>query len=372
MIWENKTFGVEAFMRSEFARSVAKADAKAIHIAQLIKKCRIGALSYVGNFEELLEEEEEDIADVVARALAFMPIEELTIIDVMLSSRVLKLVAVLAPKLKVLTIEESCCLGPEETDDELKAAFGAMHALEQLKITGDSAQHTLMQTPSIIPVSSLRRLYTDALFTVDSCVAQGAALTHLEVDGMDVLWHDTRFLDTRLQSFPSLTHVYIHDVISPHLLQLPMDIPVDDLPNLISFKAPPGLLPKFHSLGPKLQFLDCTGTNDEQPYAAMSHPTLGPSSEDFTATNIRELVLTDCNINSVRVVPPVDKPTPHLKMMRLIYTGTVDGHSDTYTVPKMFEVRSRSLGEFYLSLHIRRSWVRCVRPERRASRWRNS
>ncbi|KAF9013599.1 hypothetical protein BDZ89DRAFT_1077039 [Hymenopellis radicata] len=338
VMWRTEPFCINAIMCTDFARSVANGKDLDVYEAGFVKKCRIGAPCYVGDFEEFLEE--GDVLNVLVFALARMRVVELTMMGVVITKRVLKLVEVVAPRLKVLKIAESCCMSAEVSDAELKAVFGAMRGLEELKITGRLSQCRLLQSPSIIPVSNIRRLYTDALFTIDSCITQRAALTHLEIDGMHVSWQDTRFLYTRLQSFPSLTHIRIHDVINTRFGQMPMEIPVrvgTDLPNLISFKAPPGLLPEFFGLGPKLEVLDSTGTNSEEPYADSSHPFLRPSGDDFTTTNIRELVVFDCNLNSAWVVPPVDKPMPNLRVMRVIYTGTADDSSNEYTVPKMFE-----------------------------------
>ncbi|KAF9021285.1 hypothetical protein BDZ89DRAFT_1071609 [Hymenopellis radicata] len=312
-------------MSTDFARSVANGKELDVYEAGFVKKCRIGAPCYVGDFEEFLEE--GDVVNVLMSALARMRVEELTMMGVVITKRVLKLVKVVAPRLKVLKIAESCCMSAA------------------VSVSGGAEDHrTVIAMPpptiTIHPLSNLRRLYTDALFTIDACIARGAALTHLEIDGMHVSWQDTRFLYTRHQSFPSLTHIRIHDVINTRFGQMPMEISVrvgTDLPNLISFKAPPGLLPEFFGLGPKLEVLDSTGTNSEEPYADSSHPFLRPSGDDFTTTNIRELVVFDCNLNSPWVVPPMDKPVPHLKVMRVIYTCTADDSSNEYTVPKLFE-----------------------------------
>ncbi|KAF9033713.1 hypothetical protein BDZ89DRAFT_1130877 [Hymenopellis radicata] len=338
VIWGSVPFCISDAMCTGFGTHVAEGKLFAVHLAGFVKKCRIGdpALCNWKFSDSFLEE--DGFGEILAAALTRMRVEELTLTDVVITKRVLKLVDVVAPRLKVLHIADSCCLSGEVSDDELRAVFGAMRGPEELKITGRSSQCCLMQSPSMIPVSNLRRLYTDSLFTIDSCIAQGAALTHLEIGGMHVSSEDASFLHTRLQSFPSLTHIEIHNVINTHFGRMPMEIPVGHLANLISFKAPPGLLPKFLGLGPKLEVLNSTGTNSEEPYADSSHPFLDPSSADsFTTTNIRDLVVFDCNLNSQWVVPPVNKPVPNLRVMRVIYTGTADHYSNEYTVPKMFE-----------------------------------
>ncbi|KAF9028246.1 hypothetical protein BDZ89DRAFT_1113090 [Hymenopellis radicata] len=250
-----------------FGTHVAEGELLAVHLAGFVEKCRIGdpALCMWKFSDSFLEE--DGFGETLAAALARMRVEELTITDAAITKRVLKLVEVVAPRLKVLHIADSCTLSAEVSDDEIRAVLGAIRGLEELKITGRSSQCCLMQSPSMILVSNLRRLYTDSLFTIDSCIAQGTALTHLEVDGMHVSSEDASFLHTRLQAFPSLTHIEIHNVIDTRFGQMPMDIPVSNLPNLISFKAPPGLLPRFFGLGPKLQVLNSTGTNSEEPYA---------------------------------------------------------------------------------------------------------
>ncbi|KAF8877588.1 hypothetical protein CPB85DRAFT_1443547 [Mucidula mucida] len=279
IIWSSAPFCVSAMMTTNFVTSVAL-------------KTKL---------------EEDGFGEIVEAALARMPVEGLTITDALITKRVLKLVEVVAPRLKVLKIAASCHASGEVSDDELKAVFGAMQGLEELNITGRSSQCRLMRSPCIIPISNLRRLYTDALFTIDSCIAHHAALEHLEIYAMQVSWHDTRFLYNRLQAFP-----HAHPDPRRDRYSLWADLPFH---SLVSFKAPPGLLPKFFSLGPKLQVLDSRGTNSEEDSShPFLDPTLGPRIYGSWLFSI-------------------------LRVMRVIYTGTADHDSDQYTVPKMFEER---------------------------------